>query len=429
MTMLDESRKAYDTWKRLGWKVLRQKIGRRIYGGDGINDYRHEAMIFATWMDFSRAEVETSRKLHETYSGDLDIRSITWFLPEFENPYYGGIYTLLRFADTFKRTKGIRNHFAILGNVDDQQVARKIAESFPALAGEPVTHFTLYEHIQDLEATDVGIATLWGTAYFLLQFNQTKRKFYFIQDYEPLFYPAGSIYAQVEASLRLGYYGIANTPTIRQIYEQQYGGLAEYFYPCVDTHIFHPAPEESQPKDEPFTIFFYGRPNHARNGFELGAQALRILKKRLGEQVRILAAGAQWEAKDYSLNGVVENLGLLSYRQTAELYRSCHAGLVMMFTRHPSYLPFELMASGSLVVTNYNPATTWFLKDGQNCRLSEVSATSIADVIEQALLDTEGRLQITRRAAEQIQADFSDWGQQIEKIYHYMRNPNQERNA
>lgn len=429
MTMLDESRKAYDTWKRLGWKVLRQKIGRRIYGGDSLNDYRHEAMIFATWMDFSQAEVESSRKLHETYSGDLEIRSLTWFLPEFENPYYGGIYTLLRFADTFKRTKGIRNHFAILGNIEDQQIAGKIAESFPALAGEPVTHFTLYEHIQNLEATDAGIATLWGTAYFLLRFNQTKRKFYFIQDYEPLFYPAGSIYAQVEASLRLGYYGIANTPTIRQIYEQQYGGLAESFYPCVDTHIFHPAPEGSQRKDEPFTLFFYGRPNHARNGFELGAQALRILKKRLGERVRILAAGAQWEPKDYSLAGVVENLGLLSYHQTAELYRSCHAGLVMMFTRHPSYLPFELMASGSLVITNHNPATTWLLKDGQNCRLAEVSATSIADVIEKALLDADGRRQITRRAAEQIQSEFSDWGQQIEKIYHYMRNPEKERNG
>jgi glycosyltransferase involved in cell wall biosynthesis len=427
MTMLDESRKAYRTWKRLGWKVLRQKIGRRIYGGDALNDYRHEAMIFATWMDFSQAEVEKSRRLHEIYAGDLDIRSITWFLPEFENPYYGGIYTLLRFADTFKRTKGIRNHFAILGDVDDQIVAARIAESFPSLAGEPVSHFTLYEHIQQLEETDAGIATLWGTAYFLLRFNQTKRKFYFIQDYEPLFYPAGSIYAQVEASLRFGYYGIANTPTIRQIYEQQYGGQAEFFVPCVDTHIFHQAPEGSQPKGAPFTIFFYGRPNHARNGFELGAQALRILKKRLGERVRIVAAGAPWDVKDYSLEGVVENLGLLGYHQTAELYRQCDAGLVMMFTRHPSYLPFELMASGSLVITNTNPATTWFLKDGQNCLLAEVSATSIADVLERAFTNSEERRQITQRAARQIQDEFNDWGQQIEKIYQYMRNPGGDR--
>jgi hypothetical protein len=44
----------------------------------------------------------------------------------------------------------------------------------------------------------------------------------------------------------------------------------------------------------------------------------------------------------------VENLGLLDYRQTADLYRTCHAGAVLMLTRHPSYIPLELMASGAL---------------------------------------------------------------------------------
>jgi glycosyltransferase involved in cell wall biosynthesis len=123
------------------------------------------------------------------------------------------------------------------------------------------------------------------------------------------------------------------------------------------------------------------------------------------------------------LDGVVENLGVLTYEQTAELYRTCHAGLVMMFTRHPSYLPFELMASGCLVVTNYNPATTWFLKDGQNCRLANTSATCVADIMEEALLDDEQRKRMTRFAAHQIKTDFGDWNTQIEKIYRYMCNP------
>jgi len=426
LKIIHDSRRAYDIWHRLGWKILRQKIGRRIAGKDTASDYKHEANIFATWMDFSPDELQESRALHQTYPGDLDLRSITWFLPEFENPYYGGIFTLLRFADYFKRVKGVRHQFAILGNVDDQQMAAKIADCFPSLAGESVRHFSLYEHIPDLEPTDAGIATLWGTAYFLLHFNQTKRKFYFIQDYEPLFYPAGSISAQVEASLRFGYYGITNTPTVHQIYEQEYGGQAEFFYPNVDTHIFHPAPQTSQPPAEPFTIFFYGRPNHPRNGFELGARAFRLLKKKLGDRVRIVSAGDRWDAKDYDLKGVVENLGLLSYQQTAELYRNCQMGLVMMFTRHPSYLPFELMASKSLVVTNYNPATLWFLKDGENCLLSEVSATSLTSVLEQGITNHEQRLRITDNALTQIQARYCDWGQQIEKIYRYMCSARRE---
>lgn len=423
MAMLNNTRRAYDIWKRFGWKVLRRKIGRRISGEGAWSDYGQEAMIFATWMDFSQQDIQASQNLHEIYPGELDFRSITWFLPEFENPYYGGIYTLLRFADYFKRVKGIENHFAILGNLLDDQAAEKIGQSFPSLAGEPVRHFNLYEHMDEVESTDVGVATLWGTAYFLLRYNQTKRKFFFIQDYEPLFYPAGSISAQVEAALRFGYYGICNTPTIKKIYEEQYGGQAEFFYPCVDTNVFYPPADATELPSEPITVFFYGRPNHPRNGFELGAQALRLLKKRLGARVRILAAGESWEPKDYTLDGVVENLGVLTYEQTAELYRTCHAGLVMMFTRHPSYLPFELMASGCLVVTNYNPATTWFLKDGQNCRLASTSATCVADIMEEALLDDEQRERMTRFAAHQIKTDFGDWNTQIEKIYRYMCNP------
>jgi glycosyltransferase involved in cell wall biosynthesis len=113
----------------------------------------------------------------------------------------------------------------------------------------------------------------------------------------------------------------------------------------------------------------------------------------------------------------------LEFEQTAELYRSCHAGFVMMFTRHPSYLPFELMASGSLVITNENPATAWFLKDGENCWLSLPSATCFADTLERALTDEAGRQRITAQALEQIRRSHSNWDIEMEKIYHYMCNP------
>ena len=39
----------------------------------------------------------------------------------------------------------------------------------------------------------------------------------------------------------------------------------------------------------------------------------------------------------------------------------------------------------------------------------------------------DGVGQITRRAARQIQDEYNDWGQQIEKIYQYMRNPGGDR--
>jgi glycosyltransferase involved in cell wall biosynthesis len=270
---------------------------------------------------------------------------------------------------------------------------------------------------------DACVATLWSTAYYVLKFTQTKRKFYFLQDFEPMFYPAGSTSAQVEASYRFGFYALTNTVSLARHYQQDYGGDATFFTPCVDTSMFYPPTKRASGPDAPFRVFFYARPSHWRNGFELGAIALRKLKERLGQRVQIISAGQQWDPREYGLEGVVENLGLLSYQQTAELYRTCDIGLAMMFTRHPSYLPFEFMASGCMVVSNLNHETSWLLKDGENCLLSVPSASSIAATIARGLEDAQLRQQITERALRLVREQFADWDSQIEHVYAYMCDP------
>jgi len=97
---------------------------------------------------------------------------------------------------------------------------------------------------------------------------------------------------------------------------------------------------------------------------------------------------------------------------------------VMNLTRHPSYLPFELMASGTLVVANYNPATTWLLKDEENCYLAEASATCLADKIKEGVLNLEERTRIVNNASQMIKKRYWNWAEEFDKIYHYMLNPN-----
>ena len=313
--------------------------------------------------------------------------------------------------------------FLILGSMDEKLAAQKIGESFPALRNVSIHSFNVYDQIKNIAPSDAIISTLWATAYFALRINNVKRKFYFIQDYEPLFYPAGTISAQTEATYSFGFYGIANTPPIKDIYESRFGGKAEFFIPCVDTDLFYPRESLNLP-EQPYKVFFYGRPQHPRNGFELGANSLRILKKRMGDSIRIISAGDTWHPRDHDLLGVVENLGRLAYQDTCELYRQCRAGVTMMFTNHPSYLPLELMASGCLVITNANPATSWLLKDGYNCRLTRASATCIADTIEEVLNMDDGEYtRITSNALDLIRSQYQDWDREIEKIFRFMCRP------
>jgi glycosyltransferase involved in cell wall biosynthesis len=116
----------------------------------------------------------------------------------------------------------------------------------------------------------------------------------------------------------------------------------------------------------------------------------------------------------------------LDYRDTADLYRTCDVGLTLSVSKHPSYLPLELMASGALVVSNINTAGAWLLKDGENCILAEPTAESLCRALETALNDDEMRQRLTRNAVDYIRKDFADWPSRIDAVYSYMCNPEGE---
>lgn len=411
------------TLRAQGWRRLMLKARRRVLPSWN-QVYAFEALDFAEAFDFSPEDLRRSAVAMAAHAGALPIRSVNWFLPHFDHAYYGGIYTILRFADAFARIHDVRNAFVILGGagLPDQSFYReRIGAAFPALAGAPALVARGERGLIGAPTADACIATFWTTAYGLLKFNRTKRKGYFLQDFEPMFYPAGAISAQVEATYRFGFYGLANTITLQQRYQDDYQGQAAFFNPCVDTALFHPA--AARAAGQPYTVFFYARPDYPRNGFELGGQALRQLKRRMGPRVRIVTAGQRWNPSDYGLAGVVEPLGLLSYAETAQLYRECDVGLAMMFTRHPSYLPFELMASGCAVVSNLNSSTAWLLRDGENCLLAPASPTCIADALARALQDHALRGRLAENALGMIREQFSDWDRQTERIYRYLCDP------
>jgi glycosyltransferase involved in cell wall biosynthesis len=94
-----------------------------------------------------------------------------------------------------------------------------------------------------------------------------------------------------------------------------------------------------------------------------------------------------------------------------------------MFTRHPSYLPFEFMATGCLVVTNANHWNRWLLKDGVNCLLARPTAACLAAAIEKGLTDPALRSTITRYAAEDIRRNYSDWSREMEHVYEFVCDP------
>jgi len=396
--------------------VIKNLIKKRLIS---LDKYTRDATALAAVMDFSINDIYQVQQHPERIipSGP---HIVNWYLPSFENAFYGGVMTILRTADYLLQKGGMHQRFLICGEARADVIFGHIIKAFPALKTCEVIVLNTAEAINNIQPADFSIATLWTTAYVLLKVQNTGLKFYFIQDFEPLFYPAGSTYAQAEATYRFGFYGIANTISLKNIYESEYGGKSIHFTPCVDTKVFYT--DNSSRKDNPKRIFFYGRPGHPRNAFELAITAMRQLKNRYGSNIEILSAGANWKPEEYGLQGVIENLGLLSYEATGDLYRSCHIGLSMMLTKHPSYLPFEMMACGVLVISNINNSTQWLLKDRQNCLLSYPSATYIAETISEAIERYEDLEHIRTNAAQEIINNHADWDVEIKKIYDFIIN-------
>lgn len=404
-------------------RLVSHVIGRDLLPR-GSADPSAEAMGFSNRLQAVPEEVAAVRRLHEENAGYRQVASINWFIPDFESPFYGGIHTIFRFADHFLARYGVKSRFVVIGTGPESFIRSGLRVAFAGLADSEifVCPTGSEKELGDVPPSDASIASLWVTAYPLLRFPNTERKFYFVQDFEPIFYPAGTVHALAEETYRMGFYGICNTATIREIYQKEYGSEAVEFRPAVDP-IFAPD-DRARRSSDPFTVFFYGRPGHPRNCYELAIEALRRLKTEMKDRVRVVTAGS-WAPTD-GRDDFVEHLGLLGYEETAELYRRCDVGLVLSVSKHPSYLPMQLMASGCLVVSNVNPASSWLLQDEENCLLAPPTADALREALVRGLLDSDLRLRLTARAVTDIRKSFSDWGAQMDDVYRYLCNPGGE---
>lgn len=376
--------------------------------------YTQDAFALSYYNDFSLEDLEKN-KICLKNGENSTVKSIIWFLPEFDYVFYAGLYTIFRTAQYLQDHYNIENAFAFLSSKSTEDMMSKVGEGFPELMICSAYQIRGFQDLESIPEYDASVSTLWTTAYYSLKFNKVKRKFYFIQDYESLFYPGGSTFAQAEVTYTFGFEGIVNTKGLADVYRKDYNGEAVTLNPSVDRTIFYP-PSDRQYEKKIYTVFFYGRPGHPRNGFELGVNAMIKLKEIMGDNVRIVTAGANYKLSDYGLDGIVENLGRLQIEETGNLYRNCDAGLVMMYTRHPSYLPYELMACGCCVVSNYNMYTTWLLKNEENSIVCQPSATAIAESIVNILSDKEKRKEITENALYWIDKENPTWDESLEKV-------------
>ena len=353
------------------------------------------------------------------------VRTTTWFVPYFEHVFYGGIHTILRFMSWARTERDVEHRIVFYDEppISEAAMRRRIAGAFPALSDVDIvlpprgTAPNVLE--EELPPTDVAFCTLWYSAYPLARFNATKAKFYFVQDFEPAFYPAGTLYGMAEATYRFGFAGLVNTPGLEPVYAA-YGNPAISFVPAVD--VAEARRSGTTPAEGPVRIAVYGRPGTDRNGFELLAASAVRLKARFGDGVEILSAGEDWDPATYGLGGILENLGRLPSKEAVhEFYKTCDVGLCFMFSKHPSYQPLEYLAAGAAVVTNVNSATSWLLRDQETCLLTEPIPDTICDTVGRLVVDADLRARLAGSGLDAVAQVH--WDQELAKLWRFVTGP------
>lgn len=408
-------------------QALTAPVQRVLSAWHEIRDERRIAWLLglAERCDFTDEDLDVNRAhLAKAAAIDAPVRTVRWYVPAFEHAFYGGIHTILRFASGWRARHGVESSFVVhdAPTASAPDLRARIAAAFPDLAGCDVTvvgDAAAAATMRALPQADAGIATLWTGAYLLLRDRSVARKLYFLQDDERLFYPAGTQSALAGATWRFGFPAIVNTPGLREIYARESGSPTIAFVPAVDAAVFHPP--TSPRRERPFRVFFYARPNADRNAFELGLAALARLRRDRGDAVEIVAAGSGVpKAIARRFPGITFH-GLVPYASTGELYRSCHAGLALMMTRHPSYVPFELMACGAVPVVNVNRDNAWLLRHEANALVCEPTVSALAAGLARLVDQPRFREALADEGVRTVAE--RGWDDQVDAAAAFLRRP------
>lgn len=322
---------------------------------------------------------------------DIDKKSINWVIPPFGRGA-GGHMTIFRFISHLEEMGFKINVVVVSENeiiTDEETLKTQINQWFKPFRGQ------VFIGMKNTPAAHITVATEWRTAYYVRAFQKTNHRVYFVQDFEPWFFPPGSESSFAEETYRFGFLGITAGDWLKEKLAKEYGMTTHAIRFSCDHDLYTPKELQTNAAPKRKRIFFYARPPTARRGFELGVLALESLAKKLPD-IEVVFAG--WDLSDHKFTFQYESHGIVSWKKLPDIYRSCDVALVLSMS-NLSLLPLELMACGTPVVVNCGPFNEWLLNE-QNTKLSRPTPNDLASSLYEVLTNQDEYSRLRRAGLE-----------------------------
>lgn len=333
---------------------------------------------------------------------------LNWVIPDI-NIGSGGHMNIFRFV-SFLEDMGLHNRIYLYQCSrfkDDEDFRQFLKKYYDTTLVNP--QIEAYNSVDNMKYARAIIATGWQTAYFVRRFNNTDYKFYFVQDFEPYFYPMGSEYLLAENTYRFGFLGITAGDWLKNKLNTEYGMKTSSFSFSYDKELY----SRKEKRDNTNRLFFYARPVTPRRAFELGLLALIDLYKKVPD-IEVIFAG--WDISNYEIPFTHLNAGSVRLEELSDLYAQCDMCLVMS-TTNLSLLPLEIMASNSVVVCSKGKNNEWLVNE-DNAILVSYDPIEIADTL-QYYLNNKNELEKIRKNGLSFVKD-TEWRKEAEKVYGFI---------
>lgn len=310
---------------------------------------------------------------------------------------FGGISTALKFFDKLAAESGFALRMILTDSAPHRSVINEYGKKgYKFVTPEKnsgdrmqiVSYNDRFNRSIPVSENDIFMFTGWWTAYSTqdayVEFEKNEGIspnpfIYFIQDYEPGFYPWSTRYLLADATYRSDYKQIAifNSKLLSEFFKiNNYEFYEEFdFDPTLNGKLKEILVNSVGKVNKKKQILVYGRPSVERNAFNLLVAALKRWVE-IQENVyewEVLSAGEYHLPVELGKGVELKSVGKLTIEQYAETMLNTYAGISLMSSPHPSYPPLEMSVFGVKVITN-----TYANKDLSDFNENMISLSNIS---------------------------------------------------
>ena len=366
---------------RLGTRLVR--LSRRLLRKEAV--FRPSGAILArqTAVDQWRSRLASERRVHR--SSRPGALRVTYVLPELR--LSGGALVVMQLVNEL-RLLGVDAHVVALRARRDRR--REVFRW--RLQVNPIVFANEQALIKGMHASDVVVATHWTTAAVvrkLVDAGRAKQAAYFVQDYEPWFYPEADAQsrARVQRTYGLIPHKVVTSEWLHGLLARD-GSDSRTIPLGLDLGFFYPRPSRESARP---VVLAMARPRTPRRAFDFVVATLAKVHDAMPD-AEIVLFGEQIDSLDlpfpYRSAGVVTD-----NEQLARLYSGARVHFDGSDFQAFGLPALEAMACGAVSVLTDAGGVREYARDGENCLLvaprdTDAAAAAIARLLsDDALVD------------------------------------------